>query len=284
MILREASGDAGFVRGVRGATWAALAALGAGTFVAPKTVRVVVAVLTATIGIAHGATDAATLDRCGVRPRGGPATLSVGYGLLAIGVYFVARRHPKAASRALRTVSWAHFGSGDAAFARACGSRRLEFVEAFVRGGVPLGIGGRDARSAAGTIVACAYAAFATACDGGSDALDVAVPALALYAAPPRLGFGCYFAAWHAPRHLALLVLRDPRGGPYAVRLLRFAREAAPNVAIASAFGALGYFLRGRETAPEDVVPALILAITVPHQLAVWTIEYLARREQTARS
>jgi hypothetical protein len=284
VVLREVPGDEGFVRGVRRGTWAGLAVLGAGTFVAPKAVRALVAGLTATIGIAHGATDAATLDRSGVRPRGGPATLSVAYGLLAIGVYALARRHPAAASRALRTVSWAHFGSGDAAFARVCGSRRFELVEAFVRGGVPLGIGGRDARSAACTIVACAYAAFAATSGDEFDALDVAVPALALYAAPPRLGFGCYFAAWHAPRHLALLLLRDPRGGDYSVRLLRFAREAAPNVAIASAFGALGYFLRGRDTAAEDVVPALILAITVPHQIAVWTIEYLARREETARS
>lgn len=268
-----------FTNRMRGATWLALGGLGAATAVAPKTVRAIVAALTATIGIAHGATDAATLERLGFRPRGGRAAISIAYGIAAIGVYAAARSRPATASRALRAVSWAHFGTGDAAFARACGSPRFEPAEAFVRGGVPLAIGGRDARSAVATIVAALFAGVAFADDDIPDAIDVALPAVVLYGAPRRLGFGCYFAAWHAPRHLALLLERDPRGGTYAERFVRFARESAPNALLASAFGAVAYVL-GRGRAPdEDLVASLILAITIPHQLAVWGIEYLARGE-----
>ena len=231
--------------------------------------------LTATIGIAHGATDAATLDRLGVRP--GKTTISIGYGIVAIATYLVARRNPRVAARALHAVSWAHFGSGDAAFARSCGSRRHEVAESVARGGVPLSIGGRDARSAWALVAAFAYAAYAAVAGDDSDAVDVALPAAMLYVAPPRLGFGVYFAAWHAPRHLALLLERDPRGGSYASRFRRFARESAPNVAIAAGFGALAYALRRPGDAAEELVAAMILAITVPHQIAVWTIEYRTR-------
>jgi hypothetical protein len=268
-----------FVRGVRRATWCALGALGAAALVAPGVARALVVVLTATIGIAHGATDAATLDRCGVRPRGGKTTISIAYGVLAIVVYALASRRPAASARLLRIVSWAHFGSGDAAFARACGSRRFEPAEAFVRGAVPLAIGGRGGRSAGALIGACAYAALEVLLDEVPDAIDIVLPAFVLYVAPARLGFGAYFSAWHAPRHLALLLSRDNRGGTYPERFARFAREAAPNAAIAAAFGAAAYCLRGANDRAEERVGAIILAITVPHQIAVWTIEFASRRE-----
>jgi hypothetical protein len=268
-----------FVRNVRRATWYALGALGAVALVAPGVARAAVVVLTATIGIAHGATDAATLDRFGVRPRGGKTTISIAYGVLATVVYALAYRRPAASARLLRIVSWAHFGSGDAAFARACGSRRFEPAEAFVRGAVPLSIGGRGSRSAVTLLGACAYAALDVLFDEVPDAIDIVLPAVVLYAAPARLGFGAYFAAWHAPRHLALLLSRDPRGGTYRARLARFAREAAPNAAIAAAFGAVAYYLRGAKDRAEDRVGAIILGITIPHQIAVWTIEFASRRE-----
>ncbi|MBD5604120.1 MAG: Brp/Blh family beta-carotene 15,15'-dioxygenase [Candidatus Eremiobacteraeota bacterium] len=272
-----------FMHAARSATWVASAVLGFGATVAPKVVRAIVAALTATIGIAHGATDAAMLDRLGVRP--GKWKISIAYGVVAIATYLVARRYPVAAARALRLVSWAHFGSGDAAFARACGSRRPELAESFVRGGIPLSIGGRDARSAWSFIAASSYAALtATGRSGIADSVDVAVPSAVLYAAPARLGFGVYFAAWHAPRHLALLLERDVRGGPYVDRFRRFAREAAPNVAIAGAFGALAYALRGPSDGAEELVGALILGITVPHQIAVWIIEYRSRASASAAS
>jgi hypothetical protein len=274
------------LRKTRRATWIALAALGAAAPVAPRAVGAIVAALTATIGIAHGATDAAMLERTGFRPRGGRTAISIAYGAVAIAVYAVARRRPAAASRVLRAVSWAHFGSGDAAFARACGSQRFELLESFVRGGLPLSIGGRGAASAWSAVAAALYAAVAAVRDDVPDALDVAIPALTLYLAPARLGFGCYFAAWHSPRHVALLLERDSRGGSYTARLRRFARESAPNAALASAFGALAYVAGGRREAGDSLAAALILAITIPHQIAVWTIEYRVRlsRSGSARA
>jgi hypothetical protein len=59
---------------------------------------------------------------------------------------------------------------------------------------------------------------------------------------------------------------------------VRFAREAAPNSAIAAAFAALAYAFRQPSDSMEDLAPALILAITIPHQLAVWTVEFASRR------
>jgi len=266
-----------FARDARAATWIACGTLGAATLFAPKFARALVVGLTATIGIAHGATDAAMLERLRIGP--GRLKISIAYGVVAVAVYAVARRYPLAATRALRAVSWAHFGSGDAAFARHCGSRGVEPLEAFARGGVPLSIGGRDARSAWSFVAACAFAALGAARGNAADALDVALPAAVLYAAPARVGFGVYFATWHSPRHLALILERDPRGGSYRERFARFARESAPNVAVASAFGALAFALdsRGSRAQREDLVTALILGITVPHQIAVWIVEYRSR-------
>jgi hypothetical protein len=264
-----------FARGARAATWAACGTLGAATLVAPKLARALVVGLTTTIGIAHGATDAAMLERLRIGP--GRLNISIGYGIVAIGVYALARRFPFAATRALRAVSWAHFGSGDAAFARHCGSRGIEPLEAFARGGVPLSIGGRDPRSAWSFVAACVYAALGAVRGDAADALDVALPAAVLYAAPARLGFGVYFATWHSPRHLALILERDPRGGSYLERFTRFARESAPNVAVASAFGALAFAFDRTRAPREDLVTAIILGITVPHQIAVWIVEYRTR-------
>jgi hypothetical protein len=215
------------------------------------------------------------LERLRIGP--GRLKISIAYGIVAIGVYAIARRFPLAGTRALHAVSWAHFGSGDAAFARHCGSRGIEPLEAFARGGVPLSIGGRGARSAWSFVVACAYGAFGLARGEAADALDVALPAAVLYATPARLGFGVYFATWHSPRHLALILERDPRGGSYLQRFARFARESAPNVAVASAFGALAFAFDGARAPREDLVTALILGITIPHQIAVWILEYRSR-------
>jgi hypothetical protein len=264
-----------FARDARAATWLACTVVGAATLAAPNLARALVVGLTATIGVAHGATDAAMLDRLRIGP--GRVKISIAYGILAIAVYTIARRFPLAATRTLRAVSWAHFGSGDAAFARHCGSRGVEPIEAFVRGGLPLSIGGRDARSAWSFAAACAYAALGIVRGDAADALDVALPAAVLYAAPPRLGFGVYFATWHSPRHLALILERDPRGGSYLQRFVRFARESAPNVAVASAFGALAFAFDRSRAQREDLVTALILGITVPHQIAVWIVEYRSR-------
>lgn len=276
------------LRRTRVATWVAVAALGLLARLRPGLARAATATLVATLGVAHGATDDAILDRLGIRLPGGRAMLSILYGVSAVGTFALARRMPEAASRALTALSCLHFGAGDAAFARACGSRGGIALETLVRGTLPLGIAGADARSRTLFTLALAYALRHAYCGRRDDALDVALPAILLLVLPPRVGFGVYFGAWHALRHTALVLDRDPRGGSTRTRATRFARESAPNVAIALGVGALAFAwerTRDEGAAPdadesartEAIAGALILAITVPHEIAVGIIERHSR-------
>lgn len=267
------------VRRARTATWIAVTALGVLARVRPSLARAISFALVGTLGIAHGATDDTLLERVGYRPRGGRFALSATYGSLALATFVLARRAPDVAGRALFWLSWLHFGSGDAAFARACGSRANVVVEAALRGALPLCVAETDARSRAVAAVA-GIAAVGHALRGETaDALDLALPAALLLATPERFGFSIYFGAWHAVRHTALILQRDARGGSLETRAARFARESLPNVAIALAAGALAFLaspkisLRAAAPDNEDVFGALILAITVPHQIAVWLFE-----------
>lgn len=275
------------LRSTRAATWLAVIVLGLFARFQPRVARAIVSVAIGTLGIAHGATDDATLVRVGFRPRGGRATISLAYGSLAIVTFLAARRAPKRAARALQLLSWYHFGRGDANFARACGSRVDARFEAVVRGAIPLLVAGDDSRSRAfaGAIFACA-ARHALA-GRYADAIDLALPAGVLLASAPRLGFGIYFGTWHAVRHTVLLLERDARGGTARTRWQRFARESMPNVAIAASVAALACALvrsKGttadamvKDDANEAIAGALILAITVPHEIAVGIIERRAR-------
>ena len=121
------------LRSTRVATWIAVVILGLIARFKPRAARAIVAVAIGTLGIAHGATDDATLERVGFRPRGGRATISLVYGSIAIVTFFAARRAPKLAARALFVLSWFHFGRGDANFARACGSHVDANFEALAR-------------------------------------------------------------------------------------------------------------------------------------------------------
>ena len=267
------------MRDARIATWFAVFALGTLAKVWPNAARAVAFALVGTLGVAHGATDDTNLHRIGYRPRGGRFALSAAYGTLAIATFVLARRAPDLAGRALFALSWLHFGSGDAAFARACGGRDRFSTEAFVRGALPLCIAGTGSGSRAVAAVA-ALAALAHVARGRvADALDLTIPTTLLLATPERFGFAIYFGAWHSVRHTALLLERDARGGSLAVRAGRFARESFGNVAIALAAGVLAFIaspkisVRRADVDHEDVFGALILAITVPHQLAVWLFE-----------
>ena len=277
--MHEGGSHGEIVRDARVATWFAAGALGALATVRPQIARAIAFALVGTIGIAHGATDDALLHRLGYPPRGGRLALSAAYGALAVATFVAARRAPKIASRALFAVSWLHFGSGDAAFARACGSRLAMAPETVLRGAIPLCIAGSGARSRAVAAVAAVAALRHGARGDRASALDLALPAALLIAAPARLGFGIYFGAWHAIRHTALLLERDARGGTPVARALRFARESIGNVAIALATAAVAFALspkiapRDAAVDRDDVFGALILAITVPHQIAVWLFE-----------
>ena len=115
--------------------------------------------------------------------------------------------------------------------------------------------------------------------------VDVAETALlAVYFAlvPPVLAVGLYFCLWHAPRHVARLVLLDEKSagaletGRVSPSLIRFARDAAPLtvVALVLLFG-LYFVVPG--TGSQGQSPAsllavylvLISALTLPHVVVV---------------
>ena len=115
---------------------------------------------------------------------------------------------------------------------------------------------------------------------GGRRALlPVAFETLLLFAffavVPPVLAVGLYFTLWHAPRHVARLVLLDPTGarhlraGRPGRALARFARDAAPLTVLALAFLAGLYLAVPRATeAPGPLLAVylvLVSALTLPH-------------------
>ena len=111
----------------------------------------------------------------------------------------------------------------------------------------------------------------------------VALETLLLFAffavVPPVLAVGLYFTLWHAPRHLARLVLLDPAGSRYLgagrpVRALaRFAAEAAPLTVLALALLAALYVAVPRAAGDPGSLLALYLvlvsALTLPHAVIV---------------
>lgn len=104
---------------------------------------------------------------------------------------------------------------------------------------------------------------------------------LAIYFAtvPPILAVGLYFCLWHSPRHIARLMLLDPRaysaleGGGLSLALRRFARDAAPLTL--AALGLLGAFYLYVPSGPEGAAGllagylVLISALTLPHVVLV---------------
>jgi Brp/Blh family beta-carotene 15,15'-monooxygenase len=85
---------------------------------------------------------------------------------------------------------------------------------------------------------------------------------------PPVLAVGLYFALWHAPRHIARLVLLDPAPAPS-----RFVRDAAPLTGLALVLLA-GLYLavpagEGNAGSLLAVYLVLISALTVPHAVVV---------------
>jgi Brp/Blh family beta-carotene 15,15'-monooxygenase len=92
---------------------------------------------------------------------------------------------------------------------------------------------------------------------------------------PPVLAVGLYFALWHAPRHIARLVLLEPGGyadlasGRPGRALARFARDAAPLTVLALALLVALYFAVPRTARDPGSLLALYLvlvsALTLPH-------------------
>jgi hypothetical protein len=260
---------------VRRATWIALPLIAGLGRVSPSLARAITFGLVGTIGIAHGANDDRILARLVPRFPGGRTAISLGYFALALGVFALAARAPRSADRALKLLTWYHFGSGDVALARACGTPP-PFIDTFARGAIPLVVTAQGRRT--GPALALAYALSQLVRGETSNALDVAVPAVTLAFAPASLGFATYFGAWHAPRHLALVLERDERAGSFRSRLHTFARESTRNTLLAFAVGAASFALLRDRAEPRALATALILAITVPHEGVVWFAERAARR------
>lgn len=109
--------------------------------------------------------------------------------------------------------------------------------------------------------------------------LPVALETLLLFAffvvVPPVLAVGLYFTLWHAPRHVARLVLLDPAGARYlragrpGRALARFAGDAAPLTVLALALLVGLYLAVPRATGDPGSLLALYLVLvsmlTLPH-------------------
>ncbi len=96
---------------------------------------------------------------------------------------------------------------------------------------------------------------------------------------PPVLAVGLYFTLWHAPRHVARLVLLDPAGSRYLgagrpIRALaRFAAEAAPLTLLALVLLVALLLAVPRAAGDPGSLLALYLvlisALTLPHAVIV---------------
>jgi len=132
-------------------------------------------------------------------------------------------------------------------------------------------------RLAAGAALAAVAVVFLLRALGDLDGerrvlLPVVLETLLLFAffavVPPVLAVGLYFALWHAPRHIARLVLLDPAPVPS-----RFARDAAPLTGLALALLAALYLAvpagEGNAGSLLAVYLVLISALTLPHAVLV---------------
>lgn len=97
---------------------------------------------------------------------------------------------------------------------------------------------------------------------------------------PPVLAVGLYFCLWHAPRHVARLVLLDEKSaaaleaGRIVPALVQFGRDAAP-LTVAALFLLVGLYLvapGAGGSGPSDLLAlylVLISALTLPHVVLV---------------
>ena len=252
---------------------------------------VVIVGLAAAVGMPHGALDVA------VGPRHLPRRAFFnGYGLLALATVVLWFAAPVVALAAFFTMSWFHFGSGDASHHLALGEHR--FAHGVATGGAVLGLPlalhaglvgpvlndlllGRSALDDA-AVTSAGVAMVAVAAVAG---MIVAVHALRTGAngvlaelgaifvlgavVHPLVSFAVYFALWHSPRHL--LDLDIDRRAVVPTILATIATFAAagtvwtlaePSVALATRIVFIG-----------------LAALTTPHLV---TTEMLRRRSGVA--
>ena len=111
------------------------------------------------------------------------------------------------------------------------------------------------------------------------DVAETVLLALYFTLVPPVLAVGLYFCLWHAPPHVARLVLLDEKSadaleaGRVTPALVRFARDAAP-LTVAALVLLLGLYLAVPEAsvAPSSLLAlylVLVSALTLPHVAVV---------------
>lgn len=111
------------------------------------------------------------------------------------------------------------------------------------------------------------------------DLFELGLLATVFLTVSPVFAVGLYFIGWHAPRHVARLLVADPRAATLlradrpAAALARFAGQAAPFTLIAlAALGGLAASVGLRDDAGGAMVGlalALVAALTVPHMIVV---------------
>ncbi|KAA0928311.1 beta-carotene 15,15'-dioxygenase, Brp/Blh family [Rhodococcus sp. ANT_H53B] len=119
-------------------------------------------------------------------------------------------------------------------------------------------------------------------------ALDVVLIGALGMAAPPLVAFAVWFGCWHALRHTARLLTVEPgcaallvdgRGRAATWRLVRL--SAVPSLAALTAVLALGWFTVASPNPTTMVaeVLRLLLALTVPHMVVVWWLDFVPSRQ-----
>lgn len=267
------------------------------------------------VGLPHGAVDHLvpewTLGRD--LPRSTFAAILVAYiavAALAFGLLLV---QPILAASLFLVVSVLHFGAGDVEFLDISPSlRRWQRPAAVLAFGLPpvalpiavhaeqarpvlVGLAPElavltapTARSAALAVTfgLVAVTAWLLARQGRTGvALDLAVLCATFVLAPPLIAFAAYFGGWHAARHIARLLVLDPRNaddlaaGRTGLPLLRFARSALLPT-LASVIVLLGLWWGAGGV--EGLVAAhlgLLVALTMPH---VALVSWLDRRRHAS--
>ncbi|MFC7196773.1 Brp/Blh family beta-carotene 15,15'-dioxygenase [Halosimplex aquaticum] len=148
-----------------------------------------------------------------------------------------------------------------------------------------LALGGALAALTVGTLAA----GYRAAGDRRGWALDAGETALLwayFLAVPPVFAVGLYFCCWHAPRHVARVLVLDGRArdalsrGHLAGPLARFAREAAvPTLIALVGCGALWRLAPAPETTLEGAAAVYLVAIavlTLPHVVVVTWLDRFA--------
>ena len=267
------------------------------------------------VGLPHGAVDHLvpewTLGRD--LPRSTFAAILVAYIAVAALAFGLLLLQPILAASLFLVVSVLHFGAGDVEFLGVSSSlrpwQRPAAVLAFGLPPValPIAIHAEQARpvlvglapelavltapTARTAAVAVTFSLVAvtagilTRQGRGDGALDLAVLCATFVLAPPLIAFAAYFGAWHAARHIARLLVLDPRNaddlaaGRTGRPLLRFARSALlPTLASVVVLLGLWWGAGG----VEGLVAAhlgLLVALTMPH---VALVSWLDRRRHAS--